>query len=144
MSDPAPKRRWFQWSLRTLFVVVTVAAVVLWTLRRHGPNGLAIFKRSKNGRCRCSRRHSRPGMWRAYPVTPSPNCNEPGLSVRLQKGWGLRQHRAQSGNKSLGEYAFGNGVAEQFKHLIFRCIQGAWCHVPVLPPRKTIALFAGR
>jgi hypothetical protein len=25
---PAPKRRWFRWSLRTMFVVVTVAAIV--------------------------------------------------------------------------------------------------------------------
>ncbi len=29
MSDAAPKRRWFRFSLRTLFVVVTISAVVL-------------------------------------------------------------------------------------------------------------------
>jgi len=28
MNDPAPKRRWFQFSLRTLFAVVTAAAFV--------------------------------------------------------------------------------------------------------------------
>lgn len=29
MSDPAPKRRWFRFSLRTFFVVVTILAVWL-------------------------------------------------------------------------------------------------------------------
>jgi hypothetical protein len=37
---PAPKRRWFQWSLRTLFVVVTLVACCLgyqlnWIRERH-------------------------------------------------------------------------------------------------------------
>ena len=33
MSE-APKRRWFRWSLRTMFVVVTVVAVLLgWELK---------------------------------------------------------------------------------------------------------------
>lgn len=31
----APKRRWFQWSLRTLFVVVTTSAVIAWALRSY-------------------------------------------------------------------------------------------------------------
>ncbi len=35
MSYPvtAPNRRWFRWSLRTLFVVMTVAAAIAWGLR---------------------------------------------------------------------------------------------------------------
>jgi hypothetical protein len=33
----APKRRWFRFSLRTLFVVVTVAGVFLWYFRPWEP-----------------------------------------------------------------------------------------------------------
>ena len=32
MSDAAPKRRWFRFSLRTLFVVVTVVGLLCWVL----------------------------------------------------------------------------------------------------------------
>jgi hypothetical protein len=30
MSDPAPNRRWFRFSLRTLFMVVMVVAIASW------------------------------------------------------------------------------------------------------------------
>jgi hypothetical protein len=33
---PTPKRRWFRFSLRRLFVVVTIAALCLWWVSPHG------------------------------------------------------------------------------------------------------------
>ena len=34
----APKHRWFRWSLRTMFVVVTLAAILLASARRNDEN----------------------------------------------------------------------------------------------------------
>jgi hypothetical protein len=81
----APKRRWFQWSLRTLFVVVTVVAVFLayhinWIRQRDNfiVDELAAYKRSHPSR------------------DPWPVRNSKGVS-------GLRSHRAPGALWLFGE-----------------------------------------
>jgi predicted PurR-regulated permease PerM len=59
---PAPKRRWFRWSLRTLFVVVTVAAVMAVVARPV----VREFERAR-----------RPTVFHSLKRFPPPVCHRP-------------------------------------------------------------------